>query len=33
MGIILTVTIVFSFFGHKHVSFRQNGPSGESPAA
>ena len=25
MGIILTVTIVFSFFGHKRVTFRQNG--------
>jgi putative flippase GtrA len=33
MGIILTVTIVFSFFGHKHISFRQDGNSGESPAA
>lgn len=29
MGTILTITIVFSFFGHKHVSFKQNGTSGE----
>jgi putative flippase GtrA len=32
MGIILTVTIVFSFFGHKHVSFRQDGTRGEGTA-
>lgn len=33
MGIILTFTIVFSFFGHKHVSFRQDGSAGEGTAA
>jgi putative flippase GtrA len=33
MGIILTVTIVFSFFGHKHVSFRQDGRPGEGTVA
>ncbi len=33
MGIILTFTIVFSFFGHKHVSFRQRGTPGEGTAA
>jgi putative flippase GtrA len=33
MGIILTVTIVFSFFGHKHVSFRQDGGPGEDTVA
>jgi putative flippase GtrA len=33
MAIILTVTIAFSFFGHKHVSFRQDGPPGEGTAA
>jgi hypothetical protein len=26
-------TIVFSFFGHKHVSFRQDGTPGEGTAA
>jgi putative flippase GtrA len=29
MGAILMVTIVFSFFGHKHVSFKQDGKPGE----
>lgn len=33
MGIILTVTIVFSFFGHKHVSFRQSGPPSDGGVA
>jgi putative flippase GtrA len=33
MSIILTVTIVFSFFGHKHVSFRQGGTPGEGTVA
>jgi putative flippase GtrA len=33
MGTILTVTIVFSFFGHKHVSFKQDGTPGEGTVA
>jgi putative flippase GtrA len=33
MGIILTATIVFSFFGHKRVTFRQNGNASGGPAA
>lgn len=32
MGIILTVTIVFSFFGHKRVTFRQGGNSDNNEA-
>jgi len=33
MGIILAATIVFSFFGHKRVTFRQDGnPSGDQAA-
>jgi putative flippase GtrA len=33
MGIILTATIVFSFFGHKRVTFRQDGNASGGPAA
>lgn len=33
MGTILTVTIVFSFFGHKHVSFKQDGTPREGKMA
>jgi putative flippase GtrA len=33
MATILTITIVFSFFGHKHVSFKQDGTPGEGTIA
>lgn len=33
MGAILAFTIVFSFFGHKHVSFRQDGAPGADTVA